>query len=307
MKLRAVTMNDVRQFTRPVRVTGIGDGLNVLTAPNEAGKSTLFDAIHAAFFIPHRSTLIRDLKPAVGGNPEITLDLEHEGATLRVVKRWGRGALAEVWRDGRLIARADEAEALIAGLTHPPSEGGPAGLLWVRQGLTALDDDTDKKRAQATLKSRRDLMSSVTGEFEALTGGKRMDRALARARDEHDRLMTQRGPRAGGPLDEAVKAVEALATQATALGDKAARLRAALDERRGRRQALAEVSHPDDVSARQAALAGASAAFGAAERHAALTVRGVGGAERRRSGAGRGTAGHSGARAGRRRRWRRWG
>ncbi|MCL4676306.1 MAG: AAA family ATPase, partial [Pararhodobacter sp.] len=52
MKLRSITLSDVRQFSRPVTVAGIGDGLNVLSAGNESGKSTLFDAIQAVFFIP---------------------------------------------------------------------------------------------------------------------------------------------------------------------------------------------------------------------------------------------------------------
>jgi uncharacterized protein YhaN len=38
-----------------VQIDGIADGLNVLSAPNEQGKSTLFDAVQAVFFEPHRS------------------------------------------------------------------------------------------------------------------------------------------------------------------------------------------------------------------------------------------------------------
>ena len=55
MKLTAITLNDVRRFTSPVRVTGIGAGLNVMSAPNEEGKSTLFDALQALFFQSYRS------------------------------------------------------------------------------------------------------------------------------------------------------------------------------------------------------------------------------------------------------------
>ena len=47
MKLVSVTLCDVRRFTRPVTLAGIGPGLNVLAAPNEDGKSTLFDALQA--------------------------------------------------------------------------------------------------------------------------------------------------------------------------------------------------------------------------------------------------------------------
>ncbi|MCB1396776.1 MAG: AAA family ATPase, partial [Rhodobacteraceae bacterium] len=267
MKLRAITLADVRQFARPVRVAGIGDGLNVLSAPNESGKSTLFDAIQALFFIPHRSRKIEPLKPAVGGNPEITLELEHEGAAYRLHKRWGRGPLAEVWQGARLIARGDEAEAWIGALTQPVEDGGPAGLLWVRQGLVALDEGS-KKEQDAAQTARRDLMSSVTGEFEALTGGKRMDRALERARDDHDRLMTQRGPRAGGPLDGVVKEVAALEQRVSVLNARADQLRLALEQRRAKHRALTELTEPAQVADRAKRLAAAQTAMAVAERHA---------------------------------------
>ena len=50
MRLRAISLENVRRFIDPVEITGIADGLNVLTAPNEHGKSTVFDALHAVFF-----------------------------------------------------------------------------------------------------------------------------------------------------------------------------------------------------------------------------------------------------------------
>ena len=45
MKIRAIRLENVRRFVEPVEITGVGDGLNVLTAPNERGKSTVFDAL----------------------------------------------------------------------------------------------------------------------------------------------------------------------------------------------------------------------------------------------------------------------
>lgn len=267
MKLRAITMTDVRQFTSPVQVAGIGDGLNVLAAANESGKSTLFDAIHAVFFIPHRSSKIGPLRPDVGGNPDITIEIEQDGTRHLLRKRWGRGALAEVSRAGRLIAKGDEAEAFISALTVAPEDGGPAGLLWVKQGLTALDQGS-KKEQEFAQTARRDLMTSVTGEFEALTGGKRMDHALARARAEHDQLMTQRGAKAGGAYDAALKHLAALETRHTELTAKAQHLRDALDQRRSKRRQLADVSDPAEVRERTKRLAEAQAAFVAADRHA---------------------------------------
>ena len=57
MKLTALRLHNVRRFAgRGVAVEGIGDGVNVLCAVNEFGKSTCFDALHALFFQPHTGT-----------------------------------------------------------------------------------------------------------------------------------------------------------------------------------------------------------------------------------------------------------
>lgn len=267
MKLRAVTLKDVRQFTDPVRVGGIGEGVNVLSAANESGKSTLFDAIHYALFVKHTTrpgNKSFTLTPDIGGNPEVTLELEADGAQLEIRKRWGRQAHAEVWRDGRLVAKADEAEAMIAALTTPPDEGGPAGLLWVRQGLVEFPD-----KDPAGQKSRADLMSSVGAEFEALTSGKRMDRALARAQEERGVLMTSRGARAGGPLEAAIRDCTTLSDRVTELSARAGQLHTALEARRAKRRQLDELQDPEEVALRKEGLARAQAAFDAADRHAA--------------------------------------
>lgn len=267
MRIRSITLSEVRQFARPVSISGFDAGLNVLAAPNEAGKSTLFDAIHALLFIPHRSAKIATLKPSVGGNPEIAMELDLTDGPHRIVKRWGRGASAEVFRGESLIARADEAEAFISRITTPAEEGGPAGLLWVRQGTVALDHGS-KKEADAAQIARRDLMSSVTGEFDGLTGGRRMDRALARAREDLDRLVTQRGPKAGGPLDRMAKLVASLATQRDQFADKAAQLRDALTRRRSVLINLAQIADPEAANGRARRLADATEAHGRATLHA---------------------------------------
>ena len=79
MKLRAITLKDVRRFTDPVRIDGIADGVNVLCAPNEFGKSTVFDALRALFFVPHgsRGKEINQLRPHAGGAQDAADKLPH--------------------------------------------------------------------------------------------------------------------------------------------------------------------------------------------------------------------------------------
>ena len=130
MRLLSITLNNVRRFTEPVQVDGIADGLNVLCEPNEAGKSTIFDAVQALFFVPHRSQAkeVKALRPHAGGAPEVSVEIETEEGRFRLSKRWVSRPEARVTRDHRLVAQAVEAEAWIARLTGG-GDGGPSGLL----------------------------------------------------------------------------------------------------------------------------------------------------------------------------------
>lgn len=275
MKLVSITLNDVRRFTTPVRISGIGSGLNVLSAPNENGKSTLFDALQAVFFTPHRSNTkdIKALKPHAGGAPEVTVEVDVPEGRFRICKRWSSRAMAEVWQGDRLVAKADEAEAWISRLTTSGGDGGPAGLLWVRQGMTHLDHDTAKEN-QGTLTTRRDLMSSVTGEVEALTGGRRMDLALNRARADLAPLLTANGRvKADGPLAKADQDVASLTARQTELQTIAHQLSSALERRAQIRRTLAELQDPIALADRKHRLAEANLAYNVAHRHAEVLGR----------------------------------
>ncbi len=270
MKLRRVAVHNLRRFTSPVEVSGLSDGLNVLAAPNEQGKSTLFDGLQALFFSAHggRPKEIKALQPHAGGAPEVLAEVETDDGLFTVAKRWISKPRATVYRDGRLIAQADEAEAWIARLAATDA-GGPAGLLWVRQGLTALDDGS-KRESDAAREVRRDLLSSVTGEVEAMTGGQRMDAALKRCRAELENFATATGrPRTGGPWKAAQDRAEGLRAQHEEMSQTVAALQDDLSARKRARAELAELTDPEAAERRKSRLTEATAAFAAAERHAA--------------------------------------
>lgn len=274
MKLRSIRLENVRRFTERVEIAGIGDGLNVLCAPNEQGKSTVFDALHALFFKDRKSwdKEMRALAPHAGGDPVVGAEVEIDGALYRIEKRWTKSRAGEirVWRNGALFRQADDAEAWLAGVVRAPKDGGPAGLLWVRQGLTSLDDG-DAGRA-----ARRDLMSSVAGEVEAITGGRRMDAALATCTEALGRYVTPTGkPREGGPLRESQQGVAALEARQAGLAALVAELRQHIDRRHAARRELADLEAPDGVAEREARLAEARRALEAAEGHARRLVEAV--------------------------------
>ncbi|WP_375263699.1 chromosome segregation protein SMC [Palleronia sp.] len=267
MKFRSISVENVRRFARPATVGGIGDGLNVLAVPNEHGKSTLFDAVQALFFKPHGSKdkEIKALQPHAGGAPEVTVEIETEAGGFVLWKRWLSKPAATVSQDGRLIAQADAAEVWIAE-TLGGEDSGPSGLLWVRQGMTALDGGSPKEE-KAALERRRDLMSSVGHEVEAMTGGRRMDHALARCRAELEVLATKT-LRPRGPWKAAQEQVEALEAEHALLAETSQALHEALRARRRARRELAEIEDAETTFARAERLNQATGAHAAALRHA---------------------------------------
>lgn len=266
MKIRGIRLENVRRFVDPVEIAGIGDGLNVLTAPNERGKSTFFDALHAAFFKDRKSwdREIRALVPYVGGDPAVAVDIELPEGVFRIEKRWNsrRNGEARISLDGRLIKQADDAQAWIADTLKSPRDGGPAGLLWVRQGQSGLDEGGDTHRA------RRDLLTSVAGEVEAMTGGRRMDMARDMCSKALDRYLTaKRRVKSDGPLKRAEDDAAEFQRRREELERKCNDLRRELERRRELRRELAELEDPEEAELRGRRLEEAEVAHAEAERH----------------------------------------
>lgn len=271
MKILSITLSDVRRFTAPMTVEGLDSGVNVLTAPNESGKSTLFDALQAVFFAPHRSKTkeIKALQPHAGGRPTVSVEIELASGHYRLTKRWLSGAMAEVREGSRLVAKGDAAEDWIQAQLKADESGGPAGLLWVRQGVTALDSDAGRA-ADVARSARRDLLSSVAGEVEAMTGGRRMDLALSRCTQELYTLINEKNkkPKAGGPLKAAEDDVAELEAREAELASLSHELAKAIAERRGLRREAEELRDPEETARAEADRDTARAAWDAARRHA---------------------------------------
>ncbi|MEQ9039393.1 MAG: AAA family ATPase [Silicimonas sp.] len=267
MRIRSVTLDNVRRFTDRVSVGPIGDGVTLLCEPNEAGKSTLFDALHALFFLRHGSQTaeVKALRPHSGGKVAVECEIEHEGARWRIRKEWLSGASAKVWRDGVLAHQGDAAEDWISALVAGEA-GGPGGLLWVRQGRVSLKAPEKKREADQEFEERRDLLTAISGAMEQVTGGERMDRARDRVVEDLLRLQTPSGrPRTGGRWADAEADVTRLEGEASELERTVADLRDALDRRRRLRSELASLEEPEAVEQRRSDLAEAERALREAE------------------------------------------
>ncbi len=281
MKLRAIELTNIRRFAgRSARLSDIGDGITVLCQPNEFGKSTFFDALHAVFFERHgsRNAVIKALQPHAGGAPEVAVEIDLPQGRFRIAKRWLQRPQAQVLdASGRLLAQADEAEAWIdrimgAGLN------GPSGLLWVRQGLMGMEAEgttTDEKRERERgLATRRDLLSSVAGEIDMMTGGRRMDLVVDKVAAELAALATDSGrPKAGGEWKRALDEVDALAARESDLRPRAERLSGDLARRAEIQRSLARLTVPQAVAERARTLALAEVAHQDAQTHQARIER----------------------------------
>ncbi|WP_068110668.1 ATP-binding protein [Tropicimonas marinistellae] len=276
MKLRSLSLTNVRRFAGQTATIGeIGDGITVLSAANESGKSTFFDALHALFFQPYSSqnSEVKKLRPHSGGAVAVAAEIETDDGLFRLEKTWLSRKSAKVTdcANGRFLAQDDEAEAWIDRLIRG-GLGGPTGLLWVRQGVTALEpagtSTAEKREKETALDARRDLMSTLAGEIDQMTGGRRMDHVLSACRAELAALATATGkPRTGGPWKRAEDELENLQQSRAALAAQVAELSGALDERRRVEAERARLDDPEERAARDSALKTARAAMQAAEAH----------------------------------------
>lgn len=272
MKISALRLFNVKRFAgRGVAIEGIGDGVNVLTAANEFGKSTSFEALHALFFQSHSSTAgdVRNLRPYSGGSLLVEADIATETGAFRITKQFYGGGLARVvdLANGRLVAQADEAEGFITNLVRGGT-AGPAGLLWVRQGVTGIEKRS-RAEEEGETKVRTSLLESVQGEVEAVTGARRMAEIMAAADEALGRLVTPGGrPKTGERYAAAIKEREDLEAEENKLGAEVRTLREALDKRAAASRRLAELDRAEDRDERRKAMETAQAAFDAAKSQA---------------------------------------
>ena len=144
MKLKRLQIENFKRFRAPFELSGFADGLNLFVAPNEAGKSTVAEAIRAAFFERHKSSSVSGLRPWSDGSATPTVEIEFElgGKPARLNKSFLGKKRCELSIDGKAwdgpVAEDHLAELLgfsFAGKgASSPEHMGIPGLLWIRQG-----------------------------------------------------------------------------------------------------------------------------------------------------------------------------
>jgi DNA repair exonuclease SbcCD ATPase subunit len=277
VKLRLIELTNVRRFAgQTARLGPFADGLTTVTAENEAGKSTFFDALHALFFVSHTSKAAetKALQPYSGGAVIIAAEIGIEDASYRIEKTFLSGPSARVidLATGLVVKQQGDAEAWIDSQINS-SRKGPAGLLWVRQGDVHLDPEGRGKDAD-NIAARRDLMSSVRGQIDAVTGGRRMDRIMERCRAEFDALSTQTfRAKANSRWKQIEDEIAHLTTERDDLAAKVAQLSQALKVKSQAAARLRALQDAEKQAARALQVKDAAAALALAKQHADSLTR----------------------------------
>lgn len=176
MKLRRLRIESFKCFREPLTLEGFADGLNLFAAPNESGKSTVAEAIRAAFFERHRSSSVEHFRPwnEPSATPVVEVDFEVAGKRYQLTKAFlgrKRCELAIARQAALDGAGAEDHLANLLGFKFPgkgasaPEHMGIPGLLWIRQGTShelakAVEHAADHLR-QVLGESLGDLTSST--------------------------------------------------------------------------------------------------------------------------------------------------
>ena len=91
MKLTRIVLEDFKRFTGRVVVDSLAPGLNVFTGDNEAGKSTLADAVRKVFLERHKSSAMDGLSPwsKPTAKPQVEVSYAIDGVAHRLTKSFG--------------------------------------------------------------------------------------------------------------------------------------------------------------------------------------------------------------------------
>jgi len=226
MRIRSIEVLDFCKL-RHVMVSGLKDGVNVITGDNETGKSTLLAAVQAALFQRHNVTgkVLDDMQPfGCAVRPQVKLGFELNDGIYQLRKTFGgsNGSAELADPGGRRFSNHDADHKLEELLNfQAASRGGTKfrelgiwPLFWVEQGTTfqALNINAG---VRATVQSslRKEVGDILVGE-----SGSRLKNRFA---ELYCRFFT---PKTGVPTGELSAAKKDVSTLETLLKEKRSEL-----------------------------------------------------------------------------------
>ena len=278
MKLRRLRIENFKRFRAPLVLGDLADGLNLFVAPNESGKSTVADAIRAAFFERHKSSSVAALRPWSDSSATPTVEIEFEigGNPARLIKAFLGKKRCELSISGQSFdgtAAEDHLSGLLGfsfagkGASSPEHMGIP-GLLWIKQGASH-----EIARAVTFASDHlRNALGESLGELAATSG----DEVIKAVEAERNELLTSSTAAPRGAYSDALKRRSALEGDLAVLREDINAYRMAVDRLAGLKNdhQLDDAARPWLALREQLALAHArlGEATSLAESKAALEV-----------------------------------
>lgn len=213
MIITSLEVANFRKFRDPLRIEGFTNGLNIVVEPNETGKSTLLDALRAAFFIRHsaKTELVRSYVP-IGDDvaPRVSVGFELKGQTWSLEKKFMKSPSVRLEGNGarRESDAAEDALQELLGFERGNNRGsdpetrGPLGMLWVEQA-SALAVEGPNRLVRDTVRG------VLEAEVGAVTGGRRFDAIRANIETAYAALRTPATRKSRGDLAAAEARVAA--------------------------------------------------------------------------------------------------
>ncbi|ASL48159.1 Chromosome partition protein Smc [Burkholderia sp. AD24] len=212
MKLESIAIQEFKQFAGRIVIDDLQPGLNLFVGPNEAGKSTIAEAVRVVFLERYKASHLKDLLPwgKASGQPSVEVSFNLDGAACRLSKQFVTRQRCEL-KIGQSVFGEDEAEDKLAALLGfsraargplKAENAGVPGLLWVQQGGTQEVRDSTGHAAQYL----RDALSQLSGSRES--AGE--DALIVAVQRELRQLLTARTQKATGQLAEAEQTLAGL-------------------------------------------------------------------------------------------------
>jgi energy-coupling factor transporter ATP-binding protein EcfA2 len=232
MRLRRIRIEQFRRFAAPIEIAGLEAGLNILHGPNEAGKSTIAQALRTLFFERHntRGEFVQAVSPAgaVDAAPSIEAEFLLGTDECKAAKTFFQKPRAHLSIDGRHWDGGDADEQLAERLGFALSGRGSSradthgipGLLWIEQGGSA-DLATPVIHAAGSLEER---LKGILGDLASTSGSQ-----LAPALHEELRTLRTATGRSTGVLAAAEQALETACAERDALQAAAEQYRGLAD------------------------------------------------------------------------------
>lgn len=232
MKLQRIRINQFRQFRDPLELADLDPGINLFHGPNESGKSTIAQAVRAAFFERHGSSTLGYLQPwgDSAAAPEVSLDFDWQGQAYQLSKRFLRQKRCYL-QIGQQAFDGDEAEQHLAQLlgfevpargASKPEHWGIPGLLWIEQGAGQEFRDATGYAAQHL----QAALDQSVGELASSDG----DAVIRKVQERMARFLTTANQAPARDYAAALKEQAALQEELQAMDQTVANYRSQVDQ-----------------------------------------------------------------------------